>query len=64
MEKTVKSNPDFTQLEEDMQELIEYAESGDVNEDGLNKRLDYIYEAAIIAMYGEEFYTWFNSKFE
>jgi hypothetical protein len=63
MERPKLKDPnDFKEVEELVLDLEEYVKN-DPTDDGISKRLDYIAEAAITALYGDEFYDWINSKF-
>lgn len=52
--------PDFTKLIELVKQYKEYVESDDYHED--NDYQHYIYEAAVEAVFGEEFWKILNNK--
>lgn len=52
--------PDFTKLIELLKRYKEYVESDDYHED--NDYVDYIYEAAVEAVLGKDFWNILNNK--
>jgi len=57
---TLKENPDLAALRKLINEYIDYIDSDEYHED--NDYRYYIYEAAIEAYLGVEFWGWLNAK--
>lgn len=57
---TLSAKPDFTEMIETCKQYMEFVESSEYHED--NDFREYIYEAAMIALYGKSVFAYVNSK--
>lgn len=55
---------DLTDLKKQCQEYIDYLSSDDFHEDGDSKRVPYIFESAMKALFGKNVFDYINEQYD
>lgn len=50
------------QLRVEVEDLLDFLDSGDITSDGVRKRKQPIFEAALVALYGPDFWDYYNER--